>query len=40
MSRAKNNLTLAKVDEAKKELISPALIPLKSIYRYDADTDF
>ena len=39
MSRAKNNLTLAKVDEAKKELISPALIPLKSIYRYDADTD-
>jgi len=39
MSRAKNNLTLAKVNEEKRELISPALIPLKSIYRYDADTD-
>ena len=39
MSRAKNNLTLVKVDEDKRELISPALIPLKSIYRYDADTD-
>jgi hypothetical protein len=39
MSKAKNNLTLAKVDEDKRELISPALIPLKSIYRYDADTD-
>tara|TARA_R110000824_G_scaffold121987_1_gene278599 strand:+ start:10338 stop:11054 length:717 start_codon:yes stop_codon:yes gene_type:complete len=39
MSRAKNNLTLAKIDEEQKVLISPALIPLKSIYRYDADTD-
>ena len=39
MSKAKNNLTLAKVDEEQKVLISPALIPLKSIYRYDADTD-
>tara|TARA_B100001250_G_scaffold399818_1_gene409621 strand:- start:1372 stop:2094 length:723 start_codon:yes stop_codon:yes gene_type:complete len=39
MSKAKNNLTLAKVDEEKRELISPALIPLKSIYRYDADSD-
>ena len=39
MSKAKNNLTLAKIDEDKRELISPALIPLKSIYRYDADTD-
>ena len=39
MSKAKNNLTLAKVDEDKRELISPALIPLKNIYRYDADTD-
>jgi hypothetical protein len=39
MSRAKNNLTLAKIDESKREIISPALIPLKSIYRYDADTD-
>jgi hypothetical protein len=39
MSKAKNNLTLAKVDEDKRELISPALIPDKNIYRYDADTD-
>tara|TARA_R100000781_G_scaffold32525_1_gene23727 strand:+ start:5521 stop:6243 length:723 start_codon:yes stop_codon:yes gene_type:complete len=39
MSKAKNNLTLAKIDESKRELISPALIPSKSIYRYDADTD-
>ena len=39
MSKAKSNLTLAKVDEEQKVLISPALIPLKSIYRYDADTD-
>ena len=39
MSKAKNNLTLAKIDEDKKEIISPALIPSKSIYRYDANTD-
>ena len=39
MSKAKNNLTLAKIDSEKQEIISPALIPLKSIYRYDADTD-
>ena len=39
MSKAKNNLTLAKIDEDKRELISPALIPLKNIYRYDANTD-
>ena len=39
MNKAKNNLTLAKVDEDKRELISPALIPDKNIYRYDADTD-
>ena len=39
MSKAKNNLTLAKIDTEKREIISPALIPLKSIYRYDADTD-
>ena len=39
MSKAKNNLTLAKVDEEQKVLISPALIPDKNIYRYDADTD-
>ncbi|QDP62838.1 MAG: putative peptidase [Prokaryotic dsDNA virus sp.] len=39
MSKEKNNLTLAKVDEEKKEIISPALIPNKQIYRYDASTD-
>ena len=39
MSKAKNNLTLAKVDEAKRELIAPALVPLKNIYRYDPNTD-
>jgi len=37
--KEKNNLTFAKVDEEKRELISPALIPLKSIYRYDPNTD-
>ena len=39
MNKAKNNLTLAKVDEAKKEIISPALIPNKNIYRYNAELD-
>jgi len=39
MSKAKNNLTLAKVDEDKRELISPALIPDKNIYRYNAEKD-
>jgi len=34
-----NNLTLAKVDEDKRLLISPALIPYKTIYRYDAQKD-
>ena len=37
--KEKNNLTLAKVDEEKRMLISPALIPNKQIYRYDANTD-
>lgn len=35
----KNNLTFAKVDEEKRELIAPALIPNKQIYRYDANSD-
>jgi hypothetical protein len=39
MNKSKNNLTLAKVDADRKEIISPALIPDKNIYRYDADTD-
>jgi len=38
-NKGKNNLTLAKIDEEKKMLVSPALIPNKNIYRYDADTD-
>lgn len=33
------NLTFAKVDEEKRMLVSPALIPYKQIYRYDANTD-
>ena len=37
--KEKNNLTFAKVDEEKRELIAPALIPLKNIYRYCANTD-
>ena len=38
-NKSKNNLTFAKVDEEKREIISPALIPNKQIYRYDANTD-
>jgi len=37
--KEKNNLTLAKVDEEKRMLVSPALIPYKQIFRYDANTD-
>ena len=37
--KEKNNLTLAKVDEEKRMLVSPALIPNKQIYRYDPNTD-
>ena len=32
-------LSLAKVDEEKRMLISPALIPNKQIFRYDPNTD-
>jgi hypothetical protein len=39
MGKEKNNLTLAKVDEEKRILVSPALIPNKQIFRYDANTD-
>ena len=35
----KNNLTLAKIDEEQRCLVSPALIPNKQIFRYDANTD-
>jgi hypothetical protein len=38
-NKEKSNLTLAKVDEEKRMLISPALIPNKNIIRYDANTD-
>jgi|TARA_R110000822_G_scaffold99593_1_gene224580 hypothetical protein len=34
----KNNLTFAKVDEEKRMLVSPALIPEKSILRHDPQT--
>lgn len=37
--KEKNNLTFAKVNEERRELISPALIPNKQIFRYDANTD-
>ncbi len=35
----RHNLTFAKVDEEKKMLVSPALIPNKQIFRYDPNTD-
>jgi hypothetical protein len=38
-NKSKNNLTLAKVDEDKRVVVSPALIPNKNIFRYDAQTD-
>ena len=38
MGKEKNNLTLAKVIEDKRILISPALIPEKTILRHDANT--
>ena len=38
-NKAKNNLTLSKIDEDKKTIISPALIPNKQIFRYDANND-
>lgn len=36
--KEKNNLTFAKVDEEKRMLVSPALIPLKQILRHDPQT--
>ncbi|QDP67572.1 MAG: putative peptidase [Prokaryotic dsDNA virus sp.] len=35
----KNNLNFAAVDKDQRLLVSPALIPYKQIYRYDAKTD-
>jgi hypothetical protein len=37
--KEKNNLTFAKVDEDKRMLVSPALIPNKQIFRHDPNTD-
>ena len=37
--KEKNNLTFAKVDEEKRMLVSPALIPNKQIFRYNPQTD-
>ena len=36
--KEKNNLTFAKVDEEKRMLISPALIPNKQIFRHNPNT--
>ena len=38
-NKSKNNLTFAKVDEEKRMVVSPALIPNKQIFRYDPNTD-
>ena len=38
-NKAKNNLTFAKVNDEQRLLVSPALIPNKQIFRYDANTD-
>ena len=37
--KEKNNLTFAKIDEEKRMIVSPALIPNKQIFRYDPNTD-
>ena len=37
--KEKNNLTLAKIDEEKRMLVSPALIPNKQIFRHNPNTD-
>jgi len=37
--KEKNNLTFAKIDEEKRMLVSPALIPNKQIFRHDPNTD-
>ena len=36
--KEKNNLTFAKIDEDKRMLVSPALIPDKQIFRHDPQT--
>ena len=37
--KEKNNLTFAKIDEEKRMLVSPALIPNKQIFRHDPNTE-
>ena len=37
--KEKNNLTFAKIDEEKRMLVSPALIPNKQIFIYDPNAD-
>ena len=39
MKKDKNNLTFAKLDEEKRMVISPALIPNKQIFRHDPNTN-
>ena len=38
-NKSKNTLTLAKTDDEKRMLISPALIPNKNIFRFDPNTN-
>ena len=39
MDKQRKNLTMSKVDEFAREIISPALIPDKNIFRYDANIE-
>lgn len=39
LNKAKSNLVLAKTDNEQRLLVSPALIPNKQIYRFDAETN-
>lgn len=39
LNKAKSNLVLAKTDKEQRLLVSPALIPNKQIYRFDAETN-
>jgi len=39
LNKSKSNLVLAKTDNEQRLLVSPALIPNKQIYRFDAETN-
>ena len=39
LNKAKSNLVLAKTDNEQRLLVSPALIPNKQIFRFDAETN-